>query len=389
MNKLSEQDGSNNSVAVASLFDGNAWHSNVELSWREGVITGIKPAIGTVLTGTLVPGFIDLQVNGGGGVLFNTAPTLLTLRSMVQAHARFGTCAMLPTVITDSVEVMQRTADVVAQAIAAKLPGIIGLHFEGPHLSVPKKGVHPAEHIRPLSAAELALYQRTDIGIKLITVAPENVTPQQIKQLTAAGMQVWLGHSNADAATVQQALAAGARGFTHLYNAMSPLTSREPGMVGVALTDADSWCGIILDGLHLHPTAAKLALAAKPKGKVVLVTDAMAPVGTDDTEFAFFSGKVVREGNKLTNEAGALAGSVLDMASAVRYAVEVLAVEPGEALRMAALYPAEALGRADNYGRLRNGFQADMVLLDEHYQVQQNWMAGNSVYQAHPAEQLK
>ena len=391
MNRLSAQPSNSNSgsIAVASLFDGSNWHSNVELSWQQGLITGIRPAGGSVQAGILVPGFIDLQVNGGGGVLFNTAPTLATLSRMVQAHARFGTSAMLPTVITDSVAVMQQSAEVVAQAIAAKLPGIIGVHFEGPHLAVAKKGVHPAGHIRPLAAAELALYQRTDIGIKLITVAPENVTPQQIKQLTAAGMQVWLGHSNADAATVQQALTAGARGFTHLYNAMSPLTSREPGMVGVALTDSDSWCGIILDGLHLHPTAARLALAAKPKGKIVLVTDAMAPVGTDDTEFAFFGGKVVRDGNKLTNDAGALAGSVLDMASAVRYAIEVLAVEPGEALRMAALYPAEALGCADKYGRLSSGFQADMLLLDHHYQVQHNWIAGSRVFQAPACQQLK
>jgi len=382
MNSKTELSSNSGSIAVASLFDGCDWHRNVELSWQQGKITAVRPATGAVQAGTLVPGFIDLQVNGGGGVLFNTAPTLSTLNTMVQAHARFGTSAMLPTVITDSVATMQQTADVVAQAIAAKQPGIIGLHFEGPHLSVPKKGVHPAEHIRPLSAAELALYQRTDIGIKLITVAPENVSPDQIKQLVAAGVQVWLGHSNADAATVQAALAAGARGFTHLYNAMSPLTSREPGMVGVALTDADSWCGIILDGLHLHPTAARLALAAKPRGKLLLVTDAMSPVGTDDTEFAFFSGKVVRDGNKLTNEAGALAGSVLDMASAVRYAIQTLAVEPGEALRMASLYPAEALGCADNRGRLGQGYQADMLLLDDNFQVQHNWIAGSSFYQA-------
>ncbi|WP_318970097.1 N-acetylglucosamine-6-phosphate deacetylase [Arsukibacterium sp.] len=374
------------SIAVARLFDGDTWHYNVELSWQQGIITGIRPAAGAVHAGALASGFIDLQVNGGGGVLFNTAPDLATLQIMAKAHACFGTTAMLPTVITDSVSVMQQAADVVAQAIAAKLPGIIGLHFEGPHLSVPKKGVHPACHIRPLTDSEMAIYQRNDIGIKLITVAPENVTPAQIKQLTEAGMQVWLGHSDADAATVELALAAGARGFTHLYNAMSPLTSREPGMVGVALTDADSWCGIILDGQHLHPIAAKLALAAKPKGKMLLVTDAMSPVGTTDCEFAFFGGKVIRQGNKLTNETGALAGSVLDMASAVRYTIQALAVEPDEALRMATLYPAEALGCADRYGRLRQGYRADMVLLDEQFQVQHNWIAGSTVYQVRPLE---
>ncbi|KKO49615.1 N-acetylglucosamine 6-phosphate deacetylase [Arsukibacterium sp. MJ3] len=372
------------SIAVAKLFDGNSWHSNVELSWQNGMILTLKPANGPVQAGILVPGFIDLQVNGGGGMLFNTAPVLETLQTMTQAHCRFGTTAMLPTVITDALTIMQRAADVIAMALTKGLPGIIGIHFEGPHLAVPKKGVHPAEHIRPISAGELALYQRTDLGIKLITVAPENVTPAQIQQLVAAGMRVWLGHSDADAATVSMALAAGASGFTHLYNAMSPLTSREPGMVGVALTDNASWCGIILDGLHVHPTAAKLALAAKPKGKVLLVTDAMAPVGTNDTEFAFFSGRVVRDGNKLTNEAGVLAGSVLDMAGAVRYAIEVLAVEPAEALRMAALYPAQALGCADKLGKLGGGYQADMLLLNHAYQVQQSWIAGTQAYPLPP-----
>ncbi len=382
MNKQATGHPSAASVAVARLFDGRQWHHNVELSWQNGVITDIKPASGAVQAGSLVPGFIDLQVNGGGGVLFNTAATLPTLTTMAQAHARFGTTAMLPTVITDSLVVMQQAADTVAKALAAKLPGIIGVHFEGPHLAEPKKGVHPAKYIRELSAAELAIYSRNDIGIKLVTVAPENVSPTQIRQLVGLNVIVCLGHSNADAATVQAALAAGATGFTHLYNAMSPLTSREPGMVGVALADAGSWCGVIFDGHHMHPLAAKVALAAKPAGKILLVTDAMSPVGTADTEFAFFSGKVLRDGSKLTDEAGRLAGSVLDMASAVRYAIEDLSVAPDEALRMASLYPAEALGCALRRGRLNCGFQADMVLLNQHYQVQQNWIAGKSVYQA-------
>lgn len=384
MNTTAEQYATHSSIAVSRLFDGSYWHTNVELSWQAGVITDIKPASGAVQAGSLVPGFIDLQVNGGGGVLFNTAATLPTLSTMTQAHARFGTTAMLPTVITDSVAVMQQAADAVAKALAEKLPGIIGVHFEGPHLAEPKKGVHPAKYIRELSAAELAIYSRSDIGIKLVTVAPENVSPAQIRQLVGLNVIVCLGHSNADAATVQAALAAGATGFTHLYNAMSPLTSREPGMVGVALVDANSWCGMIFDGHHMHPLAAKLALAAKPAGKLLLVTDAMSPVGTADTEFAFFSGKVLREGSKLTDEAGRLAGSVLDMASAVRYAIEELSVLPDEALRMASLYPAEALGCAAIRGKLQPGYLADMVLLNEHYQVQQNWITGSSVYQAAP-----
>ncbi|TXH94543.1 MAG: N-acetylglucosamine-6-phosphate deacetylase [Rheinheimera sp.] len=366
--------------SVARLFDGEQWHASVRVSVTDGVISRIEPCAAAECTDlTLAPGFIDVQVNGGGGALFNTAPTIDSLRTMLKAHAGFGTTAMLPTVITDSVETMQTCADAIAVAITAGEPGILGVHFEGPHLSVPKRGVHPTEHIRGLSAEELALYGRTDLGIKLVTVAPENVTPEQIRQLVALDVIVCLGHSNADGATVEAALAAGATGFTHLYNAMSPLTSREPGMVGVALADRNSWCGIIFDGHHVHPVAAKLALAAKPRGKMLIVTDAMSPVGTNATEFPFFTGKVTRDGNKLTNDAGSLAGSVLDMAGAVQYAVTELGVEQGEALRMAALYPAEFLGIADHAGRIAAGYRADFVLLDAQGVVQQCFIAGKAV----------
>lgn len=365
--------------SVARLFDGEQWHTNVRVTAEAGLITAIAACSAAECTDlTLAPGFIDVQVNGGGGALFNTAPTIESLRTMLKAHAGFGTTAMLPTVITDSVATMQQCADAIAAAVAAGEPGILGVHFEGPHLSVPKRGVHPTEHIRGLSADELALYGRTDLGIKLVTVAPENVTPEQIRQLVALNVIVCLGHSNADGATVEAALAAGATGFTHLYNAMSPLTSREPGMVGVALADRNSWCGIIFDGHHVHPVAAKLALAAKPRGKMLIVTDAMSPVGTNDTEFPFFAGKVTRVGNKLTNDAGSLAGSVLDMAGAVQYAVTELGTEQGEALRMAALYPAEFLGIADRAGRIAAGYRADLVLLDQKGVVQQCFISGQS-----------
>mgnify|MGYP000035075214 CR=1 FL=1 len=368
-------------IAVTKLFDGENWQHNVVVSFCNGLIESISPidldsGVKAVQHLTLVPGFIDVQVNGGGGALFNTAPTLDTLRTMVKAHAGFGSTALLPTVITDSVAVMQQTADVIASAIASKMPGVLGVHFEGPHLSVPKKGVHPVAHIRPLSEQELAIYARTDLGVKMVTVAPENISPAQISQLVAMNVIVCLGHSNADGATVDAAIAAGATGFTHLYNAMSPLTSREPGMVGVALASPDTWCGIIFDGHHVHPTAAKLALAAKPRGKLIIVTDAMSPVGTSDTEFAFFDGKVTRTGNKLTAESGQLAGSVLDMAGAVQYAVTELGVEQGEALRMASLYPAEFIGQASTMGRIAPGYRADLVLLDDAGVTRQCWIGG-------------
>ncbi|CAM3658124.1 N-acetylglucosamine-6-phosphate deacetylase [Rheinheimera salexigens] len=367
-------------ISVSRLFDGEHWLENITVTIANGKIQAITPAKGEVSAASLVPGFIDIQVNGGGGALFNTAPTAQTLATMVQAHAQFGTTALLPTVITDSIQVMQQAADTIAQAIAANQPGVLGVHFEGPHLSVAKKGVHSEQYIRPISAAELAIYSRTDLGIKLLTVAPEAISAQQVSELVALGVIVCLGHSNADVATVQAALAAGATGFTHLYNAMSGLNSRAPGMVGAALADADSWCGIILDGYHLHPVAAKVALAAKAPGKLILVTDAMSPVGTTDTEFAFFDGVVSREGNKLTNQQGQLAGSVLDMISAVNYAINELALPTAEALRMASLYPAQFI-KSKQHGRIEVGYRADLLLLDQQHQVQTNWIGGNVVYQ--------
>ncbi len=369
-------------IAVAELFDGEQWHQQVQVELKAGRIHAISPApADAVLAGRLVPGFIDIQVNGGGGVLFNTEPTVEALRTMVKAHAQFGSTGLMPTVITDSISVMQQAADAVAAAIAQGELGILGIHFEGPHLSVPKRGVHPTSHIREISAAEMAVYARTDLGLKMVTVAPEQVSPTQIQQLVALGVKVCLGHSNADGATVQAALDAGASGFTHLYNAMSPLTSREPGMVGVALTDAASWCGIILDGHHVDVTAAKLALLAKPQGKMILVTDAMSPVGTPQTEFPFFSGKVTRDGSKLTNEHGSLGGPVFDMGSAVKFAVEQLELPLAEAVRMASLYPAQYLAIALNRGRLLPNYVADMVLLDSQGRAMATWLQGQLHWQ--------
>lgn len=328
-------------------------------------------------SGVLLPGFIDTQVNGGGGVLFNQQPTLAALQQMMQAHARFGTTAMLPTVITDDIEVMRRAAGAVAQAIQQAVPGIIGIHFEGPHLSTPKRGCHPPQYLRALTDAELALYQRTDLGVRLLTVAPECISPSQITQLVQSGVLVSLGHSNATADIVMAALDAGASGFTHLYNGMSALTSREPGMVGCALADSRAYCGIILDGEHLHPLAARIALNAKGATRLMLVTDAMSPVGTDEHEFAFFDGVVRRSGMKLTNAQGSLAGSVLDMASAVHYAASELDAGLAVAVQMASSTPAAFIGHSALRGAIAEGLNADLVWLNDDGTVQACWIAGH------------
>ncbi|MEL4279540.1 MULTISPECIES: N-acetylgalactosamine-6-phosphate deacetylase AgaAII [Shewanella] len=367
-------------------------HCAIEVS--NGIICGLKSTIPTECTadkphyrltsGTLVAGFIDTQVNGGGGVMFNHVPTLETLRLMMQAHRQFGTTAMLPTVITDDIEVMQAAADAVAEAIDCQVPGIIGIHFEGPHLSLAKRGCHPPAHLRGITEREWQLYLRQDLGVRLITLAPESATPEQIKRLVASGAIVSLGHSNADGETVLKAIEAGASGFTHLYNGMSALTSREPGMVGAAFASENTYCGIILDGQHVHPISALAAWRAKGAEHLMLVTDAMSPLGSDQTEFQFFDGKVVREGMTLRDQHGSLAGSVLDMASAVRYAVTELNLGLSNAVQMATRTPAEFIQRPQ-LGDIAEGKQADWVWLDDEQRVLAVWIAGELLYQAEQA----
>ncbi|MCR4536385.1 N-acetylglucosamine-6-phosphate deacetylase [Shewanella xiamenensis] len=371
-------------LIAEQLFDGEAFHRDVPVTIEDGLIASLDTASGAKeirYPGTLVPGFIDVQVNGGGGALFNSSPTVACIETIGKAHARFGTTGFLPTLITDNVQVMAKAADAVALAVAQKSAGVLGVHFEGPHLSVPKKGVHPQGFIREITEAELAIFCRQDLGIRVVTLAPENVSPEVIRLLVASGVKVCLGHSNADYDTVVAALAAGATGFTHLYNAMSPLGSREPGVVGAAIESETAWCGLIVDGHHVHPAAARVALRAKPRGKVMLVTDAMPPVGLDDeTSFELFGTQVLRVGDRLNAVTGELAGCVLDMATAVENSVKMLGLPLGEALRMASLYPAEFLGIAESVGRLAVGQRADLVLLDNQHKVLANYIAGNAVY---------
>ncbi|SHI09679.1 N-acetylglucosamine-6-phosphate deacetylase [Ferrimonas marina] len=371
------------SYVVPRLFDGEQFLSDAWLTVSAGQVVGLgqgkAPVDSQRLEGTLVPGFIDVQVNGGGGVLFNAQPSVDALKTLIDAHRRFGSTGLMATLITDDLATLQRAADAIAQARSEQLPGLLGVHFEGPHLSVAKKGVHSAEHIRPLSEAEMAQFLRQDLGKVMVTLAPENVSREQIARLVAAGVRVCLGHSNADFDTARAALAAGASGFTHLFNAMSPFTSREPGMVGAALLDEQAWCGLIVDGHHVHNASLQLALKVRPVDRMLLVTDAMPPVGVPGESFELMGRPIRRQGDKLTAPTGELAGSVLDMASAVRASIATLGLEEGRALNMASRFPAEFLGLSE-HGHLRPGSPADMVLLDEQQQVKQSWIGGSATF---------
>jgi len=326
--------------------------------------------------GWLLPGFIDAQVNGGGGVLFNNTPDVASLRTLAAAHRRFGTTALLPTLISDDVQVMRRAIDATRQAIDDGVPGVIGIHLEGPYIAPARKGTHDAAKFRVPDADEIAMAASLDNGVTLLTLAPERVPLESIRALVERGVIVAAGHTAASYEEACAGLEAGIRGFTHLYNAMSPLTGREPGAVGAALEDRDSWVGIIADGVHVHPASLRVALAAKPQGKVMLVTDAMPPVGADDPSYELYGEVITAVGGVVRNAAGSLAGSALDMATAVRNAVHLLGLPLEEAARMASRYPAQFLNVDDRLGDIAEGYQADLVLLDDALQVRATWIAG-------------
>lgn len=325
--------------------------------------------------GWLLPGFIDTQVNGGGGVLFNDDPSVAAIATIGAAHARFGTTAFLPTLISDTLDRVDQAMRAVEQAIADGVPGVVGIHIEGPFLNPARKGTHDASRFLTLDDAAIALLSGLKTGRTMVTLAPEMTTPAAIRALSAAGVIVSAGHSDADYATMRAGFDAGITGVTHLFNAMSPLHHRAPGVVGAAIENQEAYAGLIVDGHHVAPAALRIALAARPRDRFLLITDAMAPVGTDATSFTL-QGKTIRIVDGVCmEEDGTLAGSALDMASAVRNAVTMLGVSVAEAATMAAAAPAAFLSLTD-HGALRPGMRADLVWLDANLRPRGTWIGG-------------
>ena len=330
----------------------------------------------------LLPGFIDTQVNGGGGVLFNDAPTPDTIRRMGAAHAQFGTTGFLPTLISDDLDVIARAVDAVSAAMDDGVPGVLGVHLEGPFLSPARKGVHDEAKFRALDEEAFALLTSLKRGKTLVTLAPEMTTPGMIGRLTAAGVIVAAGHTNATYEDILEAYRHGLTGFTHLFNAMSPLTGRAPGAVGAALINQKAYCGMIADGHHVHPDVLKLALRTKPCDRFVLVTDAWANIGTDLTSFRLQDATIhVRDG-VCVDENGVLAGSAMDMSRAVRNAMTLLGASLQDALTMASSAPAAFLGLGRTHGRIAQGFRADLVAADDALTVRATWIAGEKIFDA-------
>ena len=330
------------------------------------------------LDGDLLPGFIDLQVNGGGGVLFNGEPNVDGIAAIAGAHRRFGTTGLLPTLISDDLDVVARAIAAVDEAIERRVPGVLGIHIEGPFLNQAKKGIHDPSKFRLLDAEAIDLLSSLKRGRTLVTLAPELAPPGSVRALTERGIVVAAGHTSASFEQVRAALDEGLAGFTHLYNAMTQLGSREPGAVGAALDDEASWCGLIVDGHHVHPAALRVALRAKGPEKLALVTDAMPTVGSDVKEFSLGGRLIVAEKGRCTDASGTLAGSDLDMASAVRNAETMMGVDFATAARMASHSPARALGLDQQYGSIAPGMKANLVLMNSEKKVLETWIDGEA-----------
>ena len=326
----------------------------------------------------LLPGFIDVQVNGGGGALFNDSPTVETIATIAAAHRRFGTTGLLPTLISDDLSVVEAAIAATDAAIEAGVPGVLGIHIEGPFLSPARHGIHLTSKLRPLEDDLVDLLASARRGKTVVTLAPERASPAQVARLREAGVIVSAGHSDADYATVRAAIDAGLTGFTHLFNAMSQLANRAPGMVGAALEDDSTYAGVIVDGLHLHPATLRVAIRAKGADHLMLVTDAMPSVGSDAGEFMLQGRRITRDGDMLKSADGVLAGSTLTMAAAVANMIEQGRVTLRQAAAMASATPARFLGLADRTGAIAAGLRADLVALDDDFTVTESWIAGVS-----------
>jgi N-acetylglucosamine-6-phosphate deacetylase len=364
---------------ASRIFDGSRWHEDAALLVREGRVAAILPRAvapaGERVAGWIVPGLIDLQVNGGGGVLFNNAPDSASIETICAAHARFGTTASMVTLITDTPEVTQAA---IAAAEAAEAAGFLGLHLEGPHLSLARKGTHDPSLIRRMEADDLALILQAAQALAnlIVTLAPESVTPEQVQALAAAGVTVSLGHSDCTATTARAYADAGARMATHLFNAMSQITPREAGLVGAVLEDARLSAGLIADGFHVAEEVLRLALRVKPG--LFLVSDAMSTIGSDQTSFTLNGRQIFRAEGRLTLADGTLAGADIALIDAVRHLHLELGQPLEQVLPLAALAPAKAMGLTDR-GHLQPGARADFFSLTQQIGCAASWILGERV----------
>lgn len=380
-------------ITSKRLFDGENWLFNHAVIIAADKITALIPTaelprdIETLELDEqiLAPGLIDIQVNGGGGVMLNNDVSMVAVARICQAHRSCGTTAIMPTLISDTPAAQKAAAIAVEQAIASGENGVLGLHLEGPFFAQDKRGTHSAAMIRTMTDADIQWLSSLQQFPVILTLAPEHVAPEVITALAAAGLLLCAGHTDATYVQVNTAITAGLRGFTHLFNAMRPLATREPGTVGAALDDPSTWAGIIADGHHVHPATIRLAQRLKAPGKLLLVSDAMSTVGTNQTSFELYGERIEESQGRLINAQGRLAGSAISLLDAVRYSHQEVGLELGECLRMASRYPAEFLGLEQKLGCIKPGFRADLIAIEGDFSVSDSWVAG--AHQSHSPAQ--
>jgi len=373
-------------ITAASLFDGRERLAQHCVVIADGRVAALLPAREApadlpridLEEGILAPGLIDLQVNGGGDVMLNNAPSADTVDKVCAAHRRRGTTTLLPTLLSDTPAVQRAAVAAVRAARARGNTAAAGIHLEGPFFAPARRGAHQADRLRAPEAADIEwLCSIGDLPV-LVTLAPERVGPDRIRRLADAGIRVCAGHTDATYEELVAARQAGLQGVTHLFNAMSPLAARAPGAVGAALDDDGLWLGIIADGHHVHPACLRLTHRAKPPGRMILVSDAMATVGGEADSFELYGETITARDGRLVNADGRLAGSAIALIDAVRFAVTGAGLPLEECLRMASLYPAAVLGLEREVGRIAPGYRADLVHFTDDFTVRNVWVAGSS-----------
>ncbi len=316
----------------------------------------------------IAPGFIDLQLNGCGGVNFNDEISIETFKLMHETNLKTGTTSYLPTLITTSDANIEKALELVDKNEGLENVGVLGLHIEGPYISIPKKGIHNPKYIRVMSDEIIAKIAKAGKKVtKIMTIAPENAKVEHLKVLKDSGIKLAFGHTNATYEDAMEKIEYFEM-VTHLFNAMSSFTSREPGVVGAIFDYKNLDCGIIIDGVHCHYKSAKIAKDIL-KEKLFLVTDAVAPVGTNMEYFIFEGNKVLYKDGKCISPDGTLGGSALTMIEGVKNLVEHVGLTLEEALLMASTYPAKAINVDNEYGYIKKGYFADIVIMDENLNI--------------------
>jgi len=373
-------------ITGSKLFNGIDFIEHKALLIEDQHIAGIvnKDAIPTDFQvkklegGILSPGFIDLQVNGGGGKLFNNSPDKESLNTIISAHQYFGTTSIMPTVISDSLNILQKCTDTISNEIDNN-HSLLGIHIEGPFFNVKYRGVHQKQYINTINASYLNLFETLDKFPVMLTLAPECISIKQLKHLKSLGFKILAGHTDANYDQLEEAVKYGLDGFTHLFNAMGQISAREPGVVGSAFDFDETSASIIVDLHHVHPSLINLSFKQKPKGKLFFVSDSMATINHGEPSFELYDEVVSESNGRIINSEGKLAGSSITQIDAIKNAYRKCSIPLESAISMATLYPAEYLGVSDYIGQLKKGYRADLAHFDSNFHVQNVWLAGKQI----------